>query len=59
MLPWFREGDYSRGMVEGVRAVAGVLTGSELDLGGNDDYAAVDRGWSAGEILLFILLMTL
>lgn len=59
MLPWFREGDYSRGMVERVRAVAGVLTGSELDLGGNDDYAAVDRGWSAGEILLFILLMTL
>lgn len=59
MLPWFREGDYSRGMVEGVRAVAAVLTGSELDLGGNDDYAAESGGWSAAAILLFVLLVAL
>lgn len=31
MLPYFREGDYSAGMVAGLRAVASVLEGSELD----------------------------
>ena len=35
MLPYFREGDYSAGMVAGLRAVASVLEGSELDSGGN------------------------
>lgn len=39
MLPYFRQGDYSAGMVSGVEAVDRVLTGSELDVGGNDDYA--------------------
>lgn len=39
MLPAFREDDYSRGMVAGVEAVARVLEGSELDMGGTDDYA--------------------
>ena len=29
MLPWFRRGDYSRGMVEGVEAVAEVLKGGD------------------------------
>ncbi len=29
MLPWFRRGDYSRGMVEGVEAVAQVLQGAD------------------------------
>lgn len=57
MLPYFREGDYSRGMVEGVRAVAAVLTGSELDAGGNDDYLARDAGWSLGAILLVVFLV--
>lgn len=38
MLPHFREDDYNAGMVAGVRAVAAVLSGSELDLGGNDDF---------------------
>lgn len=33
MLPAFREGDYSRGMVAGVEAAAQLLEGSELDLG--------------------------
>lgn len=30
MLPWFREGDYSAGMVAGVEAVDGLLTSGEL-----------------------------
>ncbi len=42
MLPYFREGDYSAGMVAGLRAVASVLEGSELDSGGNDDFRAAD-----------------
>ena len=37
MLPYFREGDYSAGMVAGMEAVDKRLTGSELDLGGTDD----------------------
>lgn len=36
MLPYFREGNYSAGMVAGVEAVARRLEGSELDLGGTD-----------------------
>lgn len=36
MLPAFRDGDYSRGMVAGVEAAAQLLEGSELDLGGTD-----------------------
>lgn len=38
MLPHFRRGDYSEGMVAGVEAIRSVLNGSELDAGGNDDY---------------------
>lgn len=47
MLPYFREGDYSAGMVAGLRAVASVLEGSELDSGrqrrfpGNGRFAGV------------------
>lgn len=33
MLPAFREGDYDRGMVQGVEAVAAVLAGSEIETG--------------------------
>lgn len=36
MLPAFRQGDYSLGMVQGVEAVSQLLEGSELDLGGAD-----------------------
>lgn len=36
MLPAFRDGDYSAGMVAGVEAVGQLLEGSELDLGGTD-----------------------
>lgn len=38
MIPHFRNGDYDTGMIEGVRAVTAVLEGSEIDLGGNDDF---------------------
>ncbi len=38
MLPHFRKGDYSEGMVAGVEAIRNILNGSELDAGGNDDY---------------------
>lgn len=41
MLPAFREGDYSRGMVAGVEAAAQLLEGSELDLGGTDRKSVV------------------
>lgn len=37
MLPAFREGDYSAGMVAGVGAVAQLLEGSELDMGMTDN----------------------
>ena len=35
MLPAFREGDYSAGMVAGVTAAATILEGGEVDLGGD------------------------
>lgn len=35
MLPAFREGDYSAGMVAGVEAAATILEGGEVDLSGN------------------------
>ena len=44
MLPYFREGNYSSGMVAGVEAIRAVLNGSELDAGGNDDYQEDDTG---------------
>ena len=36
MLPAFREGDYSAGMVAGVGAAATILEGGEVDLGGDE-----------------------
>lgn len=58
MLPYFREGDYSAGMVSGMEAVDALLSGSELDLGGTDDYAGGERSmWLPLLIvLLFVLL---
>ena len=38
MQPHFREGDYSQGMVEGLRAIDQLLTGGELDQGLSDEY---------------------
>lgn len=37
MVPYFRDGDYSRGMVEGVRAVEQLLLGADLDLSETDE----------------------
>ncbi len=44
MLPFFREGDYSAGMVAGLEAAATVLEGGEPDLSGDD---ADDLPWWA------------
>lgn len=61
MLPYFREGDYSAGMVAGVRAVASVLEGSELDLGGNDDFRAGDDlpVWAVFLIVFLVIIVPL
>ena len=57
MLPYFRNGDYSSGMVAGVEAIRSVLNGSELDAGGNDDYIASKDEPVFGIIAFFSLLM--
>ena len=57
MLPYFRNGDYSSGMVAGVEAIRAVLNGSELDAGGNDDYIASEDEPVFGIIAFFSLLM--
>ncbi len=56
MLPSFREGDYSGGVVRGVRAVAAVLTGSELDAGGTDEFSRDAEPMSASAIFIIMLL---
>ena len=55
MLPYFRNGDYSSGMVAGVLAIRARLNGSELDNGGNDDY--VDD--VVGEMMSIFVFMAL
>ena len=57
MLPHFRNGDYSSGMVAGVEAIRSVLNGSELDAGGNDDYIASEEEPVFGIIAFFALMM--
>ena len=57
MLPYFRSGDYSSGMVAGVEAIRSVLNGSELDAGGNDDYIASEEEPVFGIIAFFALMM--
>ena len=57
MLPHFRSGDYSSGMVSGVEAIRSVLNGSELDAGGNDDYISSDDEPVVGIIAFFALMM--
>lgn len=56
MLPYFRNGDYSSGMVAGVDAMAALLQGSEVDLSGTDDYVPGDDA-DVGFILLVMLCM--
>ena len=57
MLPYFRNGDYSRGMVAGVQAIRAVLNGSELDIGGNDDYQDEEDEALVAMIIFFILVI--
>ena len=57
MLPYFRSGDYSGGMVSGVEAIRSVLNGSELDAGGNDDYISSEEEPVFGIIAFFALMM--
>ena len=57
MLPYFRSGDYSSGMVAGVEAIRSVLNGSELDAGDNDDYISSDDEPVVGLIAFFALMM--
>lgn len=58
MLPYFREGDYSAGMVAGMEAVDKRLTGSELDLGGTDDFEGDDAPlWLPILIVLTLVLL--
>lgn len=57
MLPYFRSGDYSSGMIAGVEAIRSVLNGSELDAGGNDDYISSDDEPVVGIIAFFALMM--
>ena len=57
MLPYFRNGDYSSGMVSGVEAIRSVLNGSELDTGGNDDYISSEEEPIFGIIAFFALMM--
>ena len=55
MLPHFRQGDYSKGMVAGLEAICSVLNGSELDLGGNDDYQEEEDMEAIIAIIVFII----
>lgn len=57
MLPHFRDGDYSEGMVAGLQAISAVLSGSELDLGGNDDYAEDDTEALIAMVIFFIIVV--
>ena len=57
MLPHFRNEDYSRGMVEGLEAIRALLNGSELDLGGSDDYVEDDIGEVVAVIVMFIIFV--
>ena len=61
MLPHFRRGDYSSGMVMGMRAIRAQLNGSELDAGGNDDYIEdeSDDIWAIVGFMSFIILFTI
>lgn len=51
MLPDFRRGDYSAGMVAGLRAVANVLEGSELDAGLPDSEEEEMPAWAVFGII--------
>ena len=52
MLPHFRNGDYSSGMVAGLEAIR-----SELDAGGNDDYVDDDDEAALAMVVFFVLVI--
>ena len=56
MIPYFREGDYSSGMVEGLRAVDTLLSGGDLPIAdGENDEGAM---WFAlGFVLLLVVML--
>ena len=51
MLPYFREGDYSAGMVAGMEAVDTLLSGGDLPIAETDDEEVI---WLA---LIFVIMM--
>ena len=57
MLPYFSNGDYSRGMVAGLEAIRSVLNGSELDAGLNDDYYEEEDEFIAVLMTLFVIMV--
>ncbi|MEG1760241.1 MAG: TPM domain-containing protein [Alistipes sp.] len=59
MLPHFREDDYSAGMVAGMQAVAGILNGSELDLGETDVFNGDLPSWAIFLIVLGFIVVPL
>ncbi|MEE1149066.1 MAG: TPM domain-containing protein [Alistipes sp.] len=55
MIPYFREGDYSSGMVEGLRAVDTLLSGGDLPIAdGENDEGAM---WFALGFVLLLVVM--
>lgn len=52
MVPYFRAGDYAKGMVEGMRAIDEVLSGGELPRASNEDEADT-------EAMILALMMVL
>ena len=59
MLPAFRQGDYSLGMVQGVEAVSQLLEGSELDLGGTDTADGELPSWAVFLIVVGFVVLPL
>ena len=57
MLPHFRNGNYSEGMVAGMQAISAVLSGSELDLGMSDDYEEDDTEALIAMVIFFIIVI--
>lgn len=53
MVPYFRDGDYSKGMVEGVRAVEQLLLGADLELAGEDE----DERWAWLSLVIVLCLI--
>ncbi len=59
MLPYFRQGDYNQGLVNGVRVIESLLVRSELNVGGSDYYPVAGRDMSSGGLSWFSILIIL